>query len=146
MAEVIGTLSAIVSLVDFTNLLAITIAKFLRAVGEIPEEIISVRIQIATWQAHLDALYGISQRPDINSKLKNFLDHSDILEEARECLERLDNIISSSFAPESGQSKATQIWDRVKFRRNYGSEVERLLKHMDANTKHLQLALALSTA
>lgn len=146
MAELIGTISAIVGLIEFTDSLVSTIIRFVRAVGEAPEVINSVRIQITTWQTHLDALYGFSRRPNISSPLKHFLERSGVLGNAQECLERLTSIISSAMPPEHGQTRASEIWDRVAFRRKYGGEVEDLLKQMHGNTKHLQLALELSTA
>lgn len=144
MAEVVGTVSAIVGLVEFTASVGKTISRFLRAIGQVPVVISSINTHITNWQIHLDALQGHSKRWGMNQHLKSVLQDSGVLSNAQTCLERLNDIIKEATPSDPRQSRASEVWDQFAFRMKQ-SEVEELLQQMDRNTKHLQLALTTST-
>lgn len=146
MAEVLGTISAVAGLIKATESLVKKVTHLVRAIGQVPEVIILVKDHIATWQAHLDALYGFSQRHKDDSHVRKFLEVSGVLEKAQGCLERLASIISSATPSDQTQTTGSGLRDRLVFHTKYRNEVKDLLKQMDENTVNLQLFLSTSTA
>lgn len=147
MAELLGTIGAIVGLVEATDSLLGSIQRLLRAIGGVPAVIKSVRSQIAYWQTHLDALYGLSRRCAPNAELGHFLKKNNVLADAESCLESLASIIAASAPapPDQEKGRISVTWDRFTFHKKYGHEVEKILKRMSDNTEHIRLALAMST-
>lgn len=146
MAEVIGTIGAILGLVEFTASVACTISRFLRAVGQVPSVISSVNTHITNWKIHLDALHGLTQQHHINQHLKRLLQDRGVLHNAWDCLKRLNDIIIDATPKEQRHTQISELWDQFTFCRKNQGEVEELLQQLDSNTNHLQLALATSTA
>lgn len=145
MAEIVGLISSVAGLVSFTDLLVSNITGLVRAVGEVPTVISSLRGNVAVWQLHLDALHGLGQRQTITQHLKAVLNHTGLLTDAGTCLKRLNDIIVGAVPPGRGQSRPLELWDQFKLSRKQ-SEMESLLKRMDRITVQLQTALATNTA
>lgn len=144
MAELLGAMSAVVGMVQATEKLLSKIRNFRKAIREVPEVIISVRAQVALWKTQLEEVHELSQRSSSNAELRDRLVQTDVLKDARSCLERLSFIVAE-LTPDQVQGRVSSIRDRVTFHRQYESEVETLLKRMDKITQHLDFALAMFT-
>lgn len=145
MAEVIGAIGAVVGLVEATESLLRNIRRFFRAIEEVPEVIITVKAQISLWQTHLEVLCDLSRGSSPIDEMGDFLEQKEVLKDARFCLERLSAIVADSTPPDQRQGRVSSVWDRVTFHMKHEREVETLLKRMDNNTQHLDLALSMST-
>lgn len=141
--EAAGTLADITSiggLLKFTGAVLLTIDRFVKAVGQVPDFIESTKSKLGLWNLHMVALQGLSEDESINEHLKRVLHTSGVLANAQECLERVNEIIVEA-TPTRKQTRASELWDHAAFRlAGRQAEVEGLLRDLDDIIKHLNIA------
>lgn len=143
MAEflvVAGAASSFINLFEFARSVLAFITDVAASFrGDIPIVLMSAISKVTIWQHHLRELCEIGQDERINEHLRQLLKEDGVLNNVQDCLKQLQSIISDAM-PKGEQNRASAMFDRAVFH-SRKKEVQDLLKRMDDNAVHVQMAL-----